>query len=150
MEATNQYLSQHRIPDLLSLLLQRLLVSRPSNPSGFLIEELRAVQKSGSSSEYFTTADLDAIFDMVDVTHKGTISRVETVRALVNLQIRACYAATNAPHAAGSSMQLQSYLSKEDIEKLVPQSLSTGFSKEQFRKIAHPLLHDQILVANHS
>ncbi|NWX68487.1 EFC10 protein, partial [Alca torda] len=83
------YLERHRIPELLHRLGALLLYHRPERPREFLIQALERV-KAGKRAEgeypyLMDEANLDAMFQLLDVVGQGHITAVQYREALKTL-----------------------------------------------------------------
>ncbi|XP_004739621.1 EF-hand calcium-binding domain-containing protein 10 [Mustela nigripes] len=88
LEARN-YLEKHRIMELLNYLTSTLLFFRPEKPREYLIsilERLRIAKVTGVAFPFFMDhSNIVSMFEMMDTSHKGTISFVQYREGLKTL-----------------------------------------------------------------
>jgi len=88
-EATD-YLKKHRILQLFEELGAFLVLEKPKDPEGFLIEKLEEIKESRKRREkltFFNQEDVIMMFETFDPTGKGYISGSQYDQALKNLGI---------------------------------------------------------------
>ncbi|XP_033019114.1 EF-hand calcium-binding domain-containing protein 10 [Lacerta agilis] len=83
------YLAQHKIPELLHNLSALLLYHRPDRPREFLIKTLEKIKYAKMTSTDFPylldEANVDAMFEMLDVAGQGYITIPQYKGALESL-----------------------------------------------------------------
>ncbi|XP_047551429.1 EF-hand calcium-binding domain-containing protein 10 [Lutra lutra] len=83
------YLEKHRIMELLNYLTSTLLFFRPEKPREYLIsilERLRIAKVTGVAFPFFMDhSNIVSMFEMMDTSHKGTISFVQYREGLKTL-----------------------------------------------------------------
>ncbi|XP_044101771.1 EF-hand calcium-binding domain-containing protein 10 isoform X2 [Neovison vison] len=88
LEARN-YLEKHRIMELVNYLTSTLLFFRPEKPREYLIsilERLRIAKVTGVAFPFFMDhSNIVSMFEMMDTSHKGTISFVQYREGLKTL-----------------------------------------------------------------
>ncbi|XP_032729235.1 EF-hand calcium-binding domain-containing protein 10 [Lontra canadensis] len=88
LEARN-YLGKHRIMELLNYLTSTLLFFRPEKPREYLIsilERLRIAKVTGVAFPVFMDhSNIVSMFEMMDTSHKGTITFVQYREGLKTL-----------------------------------------------------------------
>jgi len=80
-----QYLQSLNIQELLEHLMTQLLIEQPDSPKEYLIEYLTQIKNNSQKTGIFTTEDLEAMFQMIDLTGQGKISKSQFRNALKNL-----------------------------------------------------------------
>lgn len=68
------YLKEHKIMELFEMLGQLLVSEKPDDPSAFLVEQLErinAVADRTSPLNFFSSDDIETLFNMYDVSKKG-------------------------------------------------------------------------------
>jgi Ca2+-binding EF-hand superfamily protein len=79
-------MSDVKVNELLEYLLNLLLVEKPDNPTDFLIKKLTEL-KSKSTSEILNRQDVETMYDLIDVTGKGSITTDQLIKCLENLGV---------------------------------------------------------------
>jgi hypothetical protein len=83
-DAISTYLAKHRIHALFISLTAALVIHRPADVRGFLLEELRK-QRPGS---LVTKDEAEAIFDLFDLRRVGNLSKAEAENAFAELEMK--------------------------------------------------------------
>ena len=89
-EEATEYLKKHRILQLFEELGAFLVLEKPKDPEGFLIQKLEEIKDSRKRREkltYFNQEDVTLMFETFDPTGKGFISGSQYAQALQNLSI---------------------------------------------------------------
>jgi Ca2+-binding EF-hand superfamily protein len=81
-----KYMSDNKINELMEYLLNSILVERPDNPNSFLVSKLNEL-KTKSTSEILNRQDIETMYDLIDVTGKGSISLDQLIKCLENLRV---------------------------------------------------------------
>ncbi|KAK9823175.1 hypothetical protein WJX72_000841 [[Myrmecia] bisecta] len=79
--AAQNYLEEHSLGPLFEAMTAALLVSKPEDPRRFLLDYLHRLQ-TGAAPPAITTAELQTMFDMFDITHTGSVSVEQATKAL--------------------------------------------------------------------
>lgn len=79
-------MKDHKINELMEYLLNALLVEKPKDPTAFLVETLKEIQKKNINSA-LKQQDYETIFDLIDVTGKASITNDQLIKCLENLQV---------------------------------------------------------------
>ena len=88
-EATD-YLKKHRILQLFEELGAFLVLEKPKDPEGFLINKLEEIKESRKRKEkltFFNAEDVMMMFETFDPTGKGYVTSEQYKQALKNLGI---------------------------------------------------------------
>ncbi|XP_072529808.1 EF-hand calcium-binding domain-containing protein 10 [Salminus brasiliensis] len=87
-----QYLSNHKIMELMNNLTSMLFFYRPERPKEFLISQLEQLKTSRlravDSPCLFDDSNLDAVFGILDPTNQGYITCTQYQEAMTTLGIR--------------------------------------------------------------
>ncbi|KAK3278082.1 hypothetical protein CYMTET_13957 [Cymbomonas tetramitiformis] len=83
-EIAKEYLMKHRILPLFETMTAALLYFKPDMPKKFLTDRLTRM-KSGRGEVFFEEKDLSTMFNMFDITGRGTISVDQCNQALCTL-----------------------------------------------------------------
>lgn len=81
---TTQYISDNNIQELIELLMTELLIHQPENPKQFLVSYLTNLQNNKEANT-FNNDDIEAMYDMIDITGTGKMSKDQFRKALLNL-----------------------------------------------------------------
>ncbi|XP_033490232.2 EF-hand calcium-binding domain-containing protein 10 [Epinephelus lanceolatus] len=86
------YLKKHKIIELMDNLTSMLFFYRPENPREFLVEQLEQLKLSRLSGvkgpHLFNSANLDAVFGILDPTNQNYITFAQYKHALATLGIK--------------------------------------------------------------
>ncbi|GAX75175.1 hypothetical protein CEUSTIGMA_g2619.t1 [Chlamydomonas eustigma] len=82
--AAEEYLEQHKIPQLLESLAAQLMFSKPEDPKAFMVKALEKAKESGTQS-LLTSDDLHTMFSMFDITKRGVITAEQANNALSSI-----------------------------------------------------------------
>jgi len=86
-----EYIKEHRLDGLFKQLCELLIYNQPIDPRAFLIEQLEkmvATRDNGSDPPtLLDMSNLVAIFGLIDVTQRGSISLSEALSALKKVGI---------------------------------------------------------------
>ncbi|XP_049430542.1 EF-hand calcium-binding domain-containing protein 10 [Epinephelus fuscoguttatus] len=86
------YLKKHKIIELMDNLTSMLFFYRPENPREFLVEQLEQLKLSRQSGvkgpHLFSSANLDAVFGILDPTNQNYITFAQYKHALTTLGIK--------------------------------------------------------------
>lgn len=78
------YVEKKKIQELFSHLLQMVVYKKPDDPRAFMIEEIKKLQ-GAKPSKLFDQAELEMMFDLIDVTKQEKISLPQLRNAYANL-----------------------------------------------------------------
>ncbi|XP_074872764.1 EF-hand calcium-binding domain-containing protein 10 [Carettochelys insculpta] len=115
-----EYLERYKIPELLHNLSALLLYHRPERPREFLIHALERVNLAKvTDMDYPYLVDesnLDAMFEMLDITSQGYITLVQYKGALETLGL----STQNLAYEEDASITLEIF--KKEVKKLLQES----------------------------
>merc|ERR1712062_731310 len=87
----NEYLKNHRLPELLENLTSQLIYQQPENPREFLKEYLTSLkaarERRGDGPKLFGADNLKSLFGMLDPVGSGSITHTQYVEAMKILGI---------------------------------------------------------------
>lgn len=89
-EEATEYLKKHRILQLFEELGAFLVLEKPKDPEGYLIQKLEEIKESRKRREkltFFNQEDVTMMFETFDPTGKGYINGSQYAQALKNLGI---------------------------------------------------------------
>eukprot|EP00759_Apiculatamorpha_spiralis_P006948 PhF_6_TR1413/c1_g1_i6/m.2468 len=118
-QKTTQYSSKTKIRELLSHLLSLVIYHQPTDVRGFIIEELNRINAK-KQSHLFDDDDIETMFDMVDITRRGTISSEQLRNACNNLG-----AAPGTVNLGGGNVSQNGQVTKEQFKQVVTGVLRT-------------------------
>ena len=84
-DTVTEYLAKHRIHDLFNALCTSLCIYQPKDVKAFLIEELQRRKSQGTEMSLLTVGEIEAIYDLNDLSKKGKLTRVQCKAALLSL-----------------------------------------------------------------
>ena len=79
------YLAKHRIQDLFNALCTSLCIYQPNDVKAFLIEELERRKSHGTEMSLLTVNEIEAIFNLNDLSKKGRLTQSQCKAALLSL-----------------------------------------------------------------
>ena len=79
------YLAKHRVQDLFNALCTSLCIYQPSDVKAFLIEELERRKSLGTEMSLLTVGEIEAVFDLNDLSKKGKLTKPQCKAALLSL-----------------------------------------------------------------
>jgi len=76
LQEAHKYLEKHQIPQVLKALMANVTLDRPDDIRSYLIDKIEDLKrKSGiPSTGFFTTENLETMFDMLDIYKSGSIT----------------------------------------------------------------------------
>eukprot|EP00746_Dinoflagellata_sp_MGD_P160904 gnl/MRDRNA2_/MRDRNA2_87855_c0_seq1.p1 gnl/MRDRNA2_/MRDRNA2_87855_c0~~gnl/MRDRNA2_/MRDRNA2_87855_c0_seq1.p1 ORF type:complete len:208 (-),score=60.04 gnl/MRDRNA2_/MRDRNA2_87855_c0_seq1:230-853(-) len=76
LQEAHQYLEKHKIPQVLKALMANVTLDRPQDIRSYLIDKIEDMKrKSGiPSTGFFTTENMETMFDMLDIYQTGKIT----------------------------------------------------------------------------
>ncbi|GAQ80701.1 hypothetical protein KFL_000600180 [Klebsormidium nitens] len=77
-----EYMEKHKVGELFQSATRLLLLLKPKDPKAFLIEKLTELKAANRKDNFFTDADVSAVFRMFDVTSTGAINASQCKEAL--------------------------------------------------------------------
>jgi len=80
-----EYLAKHRVHDLFNALCTSLCIYQPADVKAFLIEELERRKSQGTEMSLLTVSEIEAIYDLNDLSKKGRLTRAQCKAALLSL-----------------------------------------------------------------
>lgn len=96
-----EYSAKHKLPELLSHLLQLVAYCKPEDPRAFMAEEIRKIRDNKASS-LFVDEDFRTMFEMVDVTKRQSISADQLRNTCRNLSLDVGDKIANLPDRVGA------------------------------------------------
>jgi hypothetical protein len=83
-QQVQDYLTQHKIPELFEAVTAQLLFYKPTDPKEYSCQYLAQVKEFGTPP-LLTAVDFETMFGMFDITNRGVITAEQATSALKNL-----------------------------------------------------------------
>mmetsp|Transcript_23808 Transcript_23808/g.52192 ORF Transcript_23808/g.52192 Transcript_23808/m.52192 type:complete len:129 (-) Transcript_23808:638-1024(-) len=80
-KAAEDYLEQHKVPQLLEALTAQLLFNKPDDPKSFIVKYMENAKLAGTPP-LLNQEDLQTMFAMFDVTNRGVVTSEQANNAL--------------------------------------------------------------------